>query len=126
VLLVRDETSQSAILLGDSTMAAATTFTELISWQKARVWSKDIFERTEQKRFSGDRRLVEQVNDSSNSVMANIAEGFGRGTQGEFVLFLGYSMGSLNETQSHLCTAYDRRYITKDEFSKLFQQGIEY
>src|SRR5580765_40933 len=57
--------------------------------------------------------------------MANIAEGFGRGTQGEFVLFLGYSMGSLNETQSHLCAAYDRRYITKDEFSKLFQQGTE-
>jgi len=40
--------------------------------------------------------------------MANIAEGFGRGTQAEFVTFLGYSLGSLNETQSHLCAAYDR------------------
>jgi four helix bundle protein len=106
-------------------MAGVQSFTDLISWQKARIWSKEIFERTEQKRFSGDQRLVIQICDSSNSVMANIAEGFGRGTQGEFVLFLGYSIGSLNETQSHLCAAYDRRYIAKDEFGKLFQQGTE-
>jgi four helix bundle protein len=102
-------------------MAAARTFTELKFWQKARVWSKDIFERTENGRFALDRRLVEQINDSSDSAMANVAEGFGRGTQGEFVLFLGYSLGSVNETQSHLCVAYDRRYITKDDFATLFR-----
>ena len=56
---------------------------------------------------------------------ANIAEGFGRGTQGEFVQFLGYSIGSLDETQSHLCTAYDRGYLTKAEFGELFQEGTE-
>ena len=106
-------------------MAAARVFTELISWQKARVWSKAIFERTEEQRFSRDRRLVEQINDSSNSVMANIAEGFSRGTQGEFVLFLGYSLGSVNETHSHLCAAYDRRYLTKDDFGTLFKNGTE-
>jgi hypothetical protein len=31
----------------------------------------------------------------------------------------------LNETQSHLCAAYDREYITKDEFGELFQEGTE-
>jgi four helix bundle protein len=36
-----------------------------------------------------DRRLTTQINDSTDSITANIAEGFGRGTQGEFVLFLG-------------------------------------
>ena len=106
-------------------MAGVRAFTELKFWQKARVWSKAIFEQTEQNRFSRDRRLVEQINDSSASVAANIAEGFGRGTQGEFVLFLGYSLGSLNETQSHLCIAYDRKYISKDDFAKLFQDGTE-
>ena len=75
--------------------------------------------------FSTDRRLVEQINDSSESVGTNIAEGFGRGTQGEFVQFLGYANGSLNETQSHLCAAYDREYVTKDEFAELFQEGTE-
>lgn len=106
-------------------MAAARTFTELKFWQRARDWSKAVFERTQTEPFLSDRRLVSQINDSSASVMANIAEGFGRGSQGELVLFLGYSLGSVNETQSHLCVAYDRRYLTKDAFAKLFQTGTE-
>ena len=57
--------------------------------------------------------------------MANIAEGFGRGRQGEFVQFLGYAIGSLNETQAHLCAAYDREHLTKPQFGELFQQGTE-
>jgi four helix bundle protein len=69
--------------------------------------------------------LVEQINDSSESVMSNIAEGFGRGTQGEFMTFLGYAIGSLDETRSHLVAAYDREYISKTEFGELFQEGTE-
>ena len=57
--------------------------------------------------------------------MANIAEGFGRGTQGEFVQFLGYALGSVNETQAHLTAAYDREYLSKDNFGQLFQQGTD-
>jgi len=57
--------------------------------------------------------------------MANVAEGFGRGTQGEFVAFLGYAIGSLNETQSHLCAAYDRKYLERAEFGELFREGTE-
>jgi four helix bundle protein len=106
-------------------MAAARCFTELLFWQRGRQWSKVIFEHTQRKPFQSDRRLTEQINDSTDSVTANIAEGFGRGTQGEFVQFLGYSIGSLDETRSHLCTAYDRRYLTKTEFGELFQEGTE-
>jgi four helix bundle protein len=94
-------------------------------WQKARAWSKRIFQLTRREPFCSDRRLVTQVNDSSESVMANIAEGFGRGTQGEFVLFLGYAVGSLNETQAHLCAAYDRDYLERAEFGELFREGTE-
>ncbi len=100
-------------------------FTDLQIWQRARQWSKRIFPLTKRQPFAADRRLVEQINDSSESVMSNIAEGFGRGTQGEFVTFLGYALGSLNETQSHLTAAYDREYITKEEFGELFQEGTE-
>ncbi len=106
-------------------MPGARTFTELKFWQRARAWSKRIFELTGQESFRSDRRLVEQINDSSESVTANVAEGFGRGTQGEFVTFLGYSIGSLNETQAHLCAAYDQQYLSKDEFAELFQEGTE-
>ena len=55
--------------------------------------------------------------------MANMAEGFGRGTQEEFVTFLGYALGSLDETQSHLCAAYDRAYLAKEQYAALFREG---
>jgi four helix bundle protein len=100
-------------------------FTDLKIWQRARVWSKAIYPYTQAEPFKSDRRLVEQINDSSASVMGNIAEGFGRGTQGEFVTFLGYALGSLNETQSHLTVAYDRGYLSKDRFGELFAEGTE-
>ena len=100
-------------------------FTDLKIWQRARQWSKAIFRHTLADKFARDRRLVEQINDSSESVMANIAEGFGRGTQGEFIQFLGYAPGSLNETQSHLAAAYDREYLEKDDFGALFAEGTE-
>lgn len=104
-------------------MSGVRCFTELHMWQKARAWSKTIFQFTKREPFRSDRRLVEQVNDSSESVMSNIAEGFGRGTQGEFITFLGYSIGSVNETQSHLCAAYDREHLNKQEFGDLFREG---
>jgi four helix bundle protein len=106
-------------------MAGARAFTDLLFWQRSRAWSKRIFELTLIKPFATDRRLVEQINDSSESVMSNIAEGFGRGTQGEFVTFLGYALGSLDETRSHLCAAFDRVYLDRDAFGSLFEEGTE-
>lgn len=105
-------------------MTAARSFTDLQFWQRARAWSKEIFHLTQRAPFSRDRRLVVQINDSSESVMANMAEGFGRATQEQFILFLGYALGSLDEAQSHLCAAYDRGYIDKDEFSRLYRDGV--
>jgi hypothetical protein len=52
-----------------------------------------------------------------------MAEGFGRGTQEEFITFLGYAIGSLDETQSHLIAAYDRGYLAKDRYAALFREG---
>jgi four helix bundle protein len=106
-------------------MSAARSFTDLQFWQRARQWSKDIWSLTQQPPFSRDQRLVVQINDSSESTMANMAEGFGRGTQEEFITFLGYALGSLDETQSHLCAAYDRAHIDKETFGRLWSEGIE-
>lgn len=104
-------------------MPGARSFAELQFWQRARSWSKEIFTETRSAQFARDRRLVAQINDASASVMANVAEGFGRGTQAQFVVFLGYALGSLDETQSHLCAAYDRDYVAKDRFADLFREG---
>jgi four helix bundle protein len=104
-------------------MPAARSFTELLFWQRARQWSADIFQLTRKAPFAHDQRLVVQINDSSESVMSNMAEGFGRGTQGEFVVFLGDALGSLDETESHLCAAYDRGFLDKNLFEQLFREG---
>jgi four helix bundle protein len=104
-------------------MAAARSFAELQFWQRARAWSRDIFQLTQRAPFARDQRLVVQINDSSESVMANMAEGFGRGTQEEFITFLGYAIGSLDETQSHLVAAYDSGYIVREQYATLFREG---
>jgi four helix bundle protein len=106
-------------------MPGAQNFTDLLIWKRSRAWSKQIYFATLEPPFVRDQRLVIQINDSSESVMSNIAEGFGRGTQEDFITFLGYALGSLMETQSHLCAAYDRRHLAKDKFAALYNDGNE-
>jgi len=59
------------------------------------------------------------------SVTANIAEGFERGGNREFIQFLSISKGSCGEIQDHLYTAMDERYIAKEEFEALYAQAAE-
>ena len=59
------------------------------------------------------------MTNASGSVMDNIAEGFERGTRGEFITFLGYSKGSCGEFRSQLYRALNRGYISQGEFDDL-------
>ena len=61
--------------------------------------------------------LKAQVLDSSRSVTANIAEGFGRFHYQENIQFCRQSRGSLDETLEHMVTAYDDKYITREILS---------
>lgn len=58
--------------------------------------------------------LKAQVSDSSRSITANIAEGFGRFHYQENIQFCRHARGSLDETLDHMITAYDEKYITRD------------
>jgi four helix bundle protein len=44
-----------------------------------------------------DRRLIAHMNDSARSIQRNIEEGYKRATTKEYVEFLGFSRGSLEE-----------------------------
>ena len=64
--------------------------------------------------ISEDYHLKAQVFDSSRSITANIAEGFGRFHYQENIQFCGQSRGSLDETLEQMVTAYDEKYITNE------------
>ncbi|WP_242696361.1 four helix bundle protein [Longitalea luteola] len=67
-----------------------------------------------------DYKLKDQINGSSGSIMDNIAEGFGRGGNKEFIQFLCISLGSVCECQSQLYRVSDRNYIDKIMFDELY------
>ncbi|HEY8688357.1 MAG TPA: four helix bundle protein [Chitinophagaceae bacterium] len=96
-------------------MATINNFEDLKVWQKARDLCKHIFAAKLADKFSKDFSLKDQINRSSSSVMDNIAEGFGRKGNMEFINFLTYSNGSALECKSQLYRAFDRNYITSEK-----------
>ncbi len=100
-------------------MATLNSFEDLKVWQKARVLCKEVFKIMNEEPFSKDYRLKNQINGSSGSIMDNIAEGFGRQGNNEFLNFLTISNGSALEVKSQLYRALDRQYITQNKFDEL-------
>ena len=97
-------------------MATINKFEDFEVWILARELSRMIYFLSSKGEFSRDLALKNQIRSSSGSAMDNIAEGFGRGGNKEFVLFLGYSNGSACETKSQLIRAKDNNYISQEEY----------
>lgn len=73
--------------------------------------------------FRKDFRLVNQVQHAAVSAMSNIAEGFGRRSNREFIQFLFISKSSAAEVQSQLYVALDQEYIVQDDFDRIYNQA---
>ena len=104
-------------------MPTIKRFEDLECWQEARKLVKLIYDLTKKDGFRKDFRLVGQVTDSAVSSMANIAEGFHRRSNKDFMRFLDYSRSSVAETVSHSYVALDQDYITKEELESVKQQA---
>lgn len=102
-------------------MATLKRFEEIQAWQKARRITRMIYELTAQDRFARDFGLCNQIQRASVSIMANIAEGFGRHSDKEFANFLNMAHGSASEVQSHLYVALDLEYINQQHFDELYK-----
>ena len=102
-------------------MGKFNSFEEINSWQKARQFNKRIYEITDNQNFKRDFDLVRQIRRASISISSNIAEGFERNTDKEFIHFLYIAKASAGEVRSQLYLASDLNYIEKVEFEELFK-----
>ena len=101
------------------------SFTEIDVWNLSREFCKEIYNIMQYDGLRTDYRLKDQINGSSGSIMDNIAEGFNRGGNKEFINFLSYSKASAGESLSQLYRIFDRNYITEKEFKNLSNKAIE-
>lgn len=110
-------------------MSKIRSFRDMDVWKSAHNLSVKLFHMTVSLPRSEDYALTSQIRRSSNSVSANIAEGFGRRTKNDKMYFYTVSRGSAFETQSHLLYGNDVRYFADeqtdqlvDEYDKLIHQ----
>lgn len=106
-------------------MATINRFEDLNCWKKARELENIVWELTKNGTFDKDFGLKDQINRATGSAMDNIAEGFGRASNREFVQFLIISRGSNLETQSQLIRASDRNHINIEQLEKTISLSNE-
>ena len=106
-------------------MATIKRFEDLKCWQQAKSLTTEIFDLTDIQRFSNDWVLKKQIRSAALSVMSNVAEGFERDGNKEFVNFLSIAKGSSGEVRSQLYIARERRYISDNEFVALYHTVTE-
>jgi four helix bundle protein len=102
-------------------MSKFNSFEEISSWQNARLFNKRIYEITEKEIFKKDYDLTKQIRRASISISSNIAEGFERNTDKEFIYFRYIAKASSGEVRSQLYLALDLNYISEVEFNELFE-----
>jgi four helix bundle protein len=103
-------------------MASVKDFEELAIFQKARELSQRIYPVTNKDGFKSDFRFVQQIRAAAGSIMDNIAEGFERGGNKEFLNFLYIAKGSCGEVRSQLIRANDVGYLTPEEYEDLYTE----
>lgn len=100
-------------------MEGIKRFEDLIIWKKSREFSKEIHTLFRNKKALEERALSNQIIRSSSSIMDNIAEGFERGGNKEFLQYLWISKASAGESRSQLYRALDFGMIRESEFLEL-------
>ena len=94
-------------------------FEDLDCWKKARSLVNQIYALSRKGDFAKDYGLRDQIKRASVSVLSNIAEGFERGSNTEFIQFLYIAKGSVGEVISQLYVAMDQGYVMEKEFVRV-------
>jgi four helix bundle protein len=100
-------------------------FRTLTVWQKSHELTLEIYKLT--RAFPRDEMfgLTSQLRRASSSIAANIAEGCGRGGDGDFQRFLQIAFGSVSEVDYHLILARDLGFIASVDYETLYHDVVE-
>jgi four helix bundle protein len=102
-------------------MASIQRFEDVEAWKKGRELTRCIYQTTSKNKFARDYTLKDQIRRAAISITSNIAEGFERGGNREFIQFLAIAKGSASELKSQLYVALDADYIDQREFDELYK-----
>ena len=98
---------------------AVKLFEDLEIWKEARRLTQRIYQLTKNENFSKDFALRDQIRRAAVSIMSNIAEGFERGGNQEFLQFLYVAKASCGEVRSQVYVALDQSYVASGEVDEL-------
>ena len=98
-------------------------FEDLEVWQESRRLTQRIYKLTQSPGFTKDFGLRDQIQRAVVSIMSNIAEGFERGGNQEFLQFLYIAKASCGEVRSQLYVALDQGYVTQKESDELIKSS---
>ena len=106
-------------------MAKIERFEEMEAWKCARRITQLIYQISSGGAFAKDFALVDQIRRAAISIMSNIAEGFERNGDREFVQFLTISKGSCGEVRAQLYVALDQKYVDASKFAEIEGKLVE-
>ncbi len=98
---------------------------DIIVWQKAKSLTVEIYKASNHGNFARDFGLRDQIRRAAVSIPSNIAEGFGRGGNREFLQFLSIAKGSLFELKTQLIIANEIGYLDNEIFIKISNDSDE-
>jgi len=96
-------------------------FEDIDAWKKARELMNMVYSASNSNAFSRDFALRDQIRRAAVSVMSNIAEGFERSSNKDFVRFLYIAKASSGEVRSQLYVALDQNYIDEVKFDSILR-----
>ncbi len=106
-------------------MAKTEKFEDLKCWQSARELVKMVYEVCEKDKLSKDFETRGQIKRAALSVMNNIAEGFGRNGNKEFIRFLDISQSSAIEAKSMSYVLTDIKYLPEEKIAAIQMKAEE-
>jgi four helix bundle protein len=106
-------------------MATSEKFEDIEGWKLARTATQLAYSASSKPGFCRDFALVNQIRRAAISVMSNIAEGFERGGNKEFIQFLAIAKGSCGEVRSQMYIALDQKYIDQTTFDEIASVLLE-